>query len=308
MPFQDIRLFQDIRPILLSTLLAVLVGVTLPLPAVASEPGGDAGEAHWLTRVDEALALAAESDRFILVDLYADWCGWCKQLEAKVFTTPQFERFAEEYVLLRVDVEDGAEGSDLQARFGVTSLPTTLVIDANMAKVAELKGFAPAPQFIARLAAGLAEHRAFLAFYEEAKTSTDPAALRQLAADLHGRGDGLRAAEVYERVKKLTPEKSPAAEAWLDFRIADAYLLARRLGAATETFRQSVDLAAGTEDPKLHEGLDLLRYRLAHERGDCEKAKTSLVHFIDAHPQSPFLSQAKKALRSLERGTASICA
>jgi hypothetical protein len=38
-------------------------------------------------------------------------------MEREVFTQARFQTYAERFVLLRVDVEDGAAGSELQRRF-----------------------------------------------------------------------------------------------------------------------------------------------------------------------------------------------
>ncbi|MEO1369235.1 MAG: thioredoxin family protein, partial [Acidobacteriota bacterium] len=39
----------------------------------------------WHQDVYVALEEARDKDAMILVDLYADWCGWCRTLEEKVF-------------------------------------------------------------------------------------------------------------------------------------------------------------------------------------------------------------------------------
>jgi thioredoxin len=60
-----------------------------------------------------------QSDRPVVVDFYADWCGPCKML------APAFERMAEEnagrvkFVKVNVDEENG-----LAARYGISGIPT----------------------------------------------------------------------------------------------------------------------------------------------------------------------------------------
>lgn len=59
-----------------------------------------------------------ESDKLVLVDFYADWCGPCKRME------PFLERIAEEMkesvVLVRIDVD---EHPDLSTHMGISSIP-----------------------------------------------------------------------------------------------------------------------------------------------------------------------------------------
>jgi thioredoxin 1 len=62
----------------------------------------------------------------VVVDLWAEWCGPCKQI------TPILEEIAAEYadqlLITKVNVD---ENPDIAMRFGVQSIPTLLVIDGG---------------------------------------------------------------------------------------------------------------------------------------------------------------------------------
>jgi thioredoxin 1 len=62
----------------------------------------------------------------VVVDLWAEWCGPCKQI------TPILEEIAAEYadelLVTKVNVD---ENPDIAVRFGVQSIPTLLVIDGG---------------------------------------------------------------------------------------------------------------------------------------------------------------------------------
>jgi thioredoxin 1 len=62
----------------------------------------------------------------VVVDLWAEWCGPCKQI------TPILEELAAEYadelMITKVNVD---ENPDIAVRFGVQSIPTLLVIDGG---------------------------------------------------------------------------------------------------------------------------------------------------------------------------------
>ncbi len=133
-----------------------------------------------------------KSGKPVLVDLYADWCGWCKTMEREVFTQPRFQTYAERFVLLRVDVEDGAAGSELQRRFRAESLPTLLLLDPKQSLLGKIEGFLETDRLIARLDGELAAYDAFLAAYDVALASSDPLLWRSRARELHARGDGGR--------------------------------------------------------------------------------------------------------------------
>ncbi len=61
------------------------------------------------------------SDKPVLVDFYAEWCGPCKRLG------PMLEEFAQEHPDVRVVQVNVDKSSDLVGRYGVKAMPTLLV-------------------------------------------------------------------------------------------------------------------------------------------------------------------------------------
>jgi len=265
-------------------------------------PAGAADAPRWLTSVDEALTLAAKGDRLILVDLYAEWCGWCKVLEKDVFSSEEFKAWAADFVLLRVDVDDGAGGSALQARFGAFSLPTTILMDSHRVRIASVAGYARTAEFLGRLEAEMAAQRALVEYFERMrkKPAQDPAEIERLADELHDRGDGRRAVALYELLRRYVDPGTPRA-AWLEYSIADAYRLAALYDDALRATAEAARIAEAAHATQVSENVDLLSYQIAEESGDCKGAISSLEHFLKVHPKSSQRSQARQALDALRK-------
>ena len=70
-----------------------------------------------------------QSDRPVIIDVYADWCGPCQQM-IPIFEELEKEHDKYKFVKLNVD-----EARDLAVQFGVTSIPTFVFI-----KNGEMKG------------------------------------------------------------------------------------------------------------------------------------------------------------------------
>jgi thiol-disulfide isomerase/thioredoxin len=67
--------------------------------------GGSGTEVTWRTDYLDALKVAKAEKKVVLVDFTgSDWCGWCKKLQAEVFTQPEFQTWAaQKAVLLEID-------------------------------------------------------------------------------------------------------------------------------------------------------------------------------------------------------------
>lgn len=44
-------------------------------------------EVKWYS-IEEAVQLASKEPRVLVIDVYTDWCGWCKRMDATTFSDP----------------------------------------------------------------------------------------------------------------------------------------------------------------------------------------------------------------------------
>jgi len=85
------------------TLLTLVILLIAPAQAIAGEP--DDINAHWLTRFEDASALAQSSDRNMLISFSgSDWCLPCMRLKKELFDTDDFLTYTNDnLVLLKLD-------------------------------------------------------------------------------------------------------------------------------------------------------------------------------------------------------------
>lgn len=138
----------------------VIAGLGIFLIAFAStETRPAAGELAWLTSLDDALSLASESDKPILVDFSAEWCAACHELESEVFLHPDVRtRLESEFVLLKVDMDvDSPQTTELAQQFRVSGLPTVGFMrpDRSSAEEGRFEGKLGVVDFLARIDAVL---------------------------------------------------------------------------------------------------------------------------------------------------------
>ena len=62
-------------------------------------------EVNWVS-FEEAIALNQKEKRKILVDVYTDWCGWCKKMDRTTYSHPKIvEYINEKYYAVKLNAE-----------------------------------------------------------------------------------------------------------------------------------------------------------------------------------------------------------
>lgn len=125
----------------LSIALALIAAI---VTAGLAQEGIQFEEGNW----KKILAKAADQDRLIFVDAYAEWCGPCKMMARDVFTQAEVgEYYNSNFVNAKIDMEKG-EGTGLARKYKVRAYPTLLFIDSNGELVHRAVGYQDAEAFL----------------------------------------------------------------------------------------------------------------------------------------------------------------
>ena len=94
---------------------AVLFAFTRPSVAETSTQAEEATAITWLSW-EEATEAMAEEPRMMFIDVYTEWCGWCKRMDANTFTDPAvIEYMNDNFYAVKFDAE-GREDADFKGR------------------------------------------------------------------------------------------------------------------------------------------------------------------------------------------------
>jgi len=104
------------------------------------------GSIQWKYDLEQALADARQKNAIVVVDVYTDWCGWCKKMDQLIYADPRVVGLSRKHVFLKLDAEDGGQGEAFARKMGVTGYPTTFVLDQNGQKRDVAKGFLRSPE------------------------------------------------------------------------------------------------------------------------------------------------------------------
>jgi len=134
---------------LLMLALALLLGVRTVeaylkvelLPKGGAAATAQEDHAGWMEQdLEGALAKAKAEKKLVLVDIYADWCAQCKELDEKTWPDAGLKQWvARNAVPIRIDTD--AKRKDLAAKLQIRSYPTVLLLDADGRELRRILGF-----------------------------------------------------------------------------------------------------------------------------------------------------------------------
>ncbi len=119
---------------------------------------------NWIT-LEQAAALTKKNPRKIFIDVYTDWCGWCRKMEKSTFTNPAIATYVNEhYYAVRFNAESRepvtiegktyqyneqyrSHGLALALLQGQLSYPTTVYLDENLKLITPVPGYLDVPTF-----------------------------------------------------------------------------------------------------------------------------------------------------------------
>lgn len=257
--------------------------------------------AGFLSSIDEARTKAAEKQQVIFVDLFAEWCGWCHRMEREVFPTEVFQNATKDMVLLRVDTEDGGEGTRLAREYGIRQLPAFLLLDQEGLVAGTLYGYSPAEKFTARLLDVYGKYETFRETVRNEKSiASDYAGRLALAEEFlvrRGVDQGQR------RLRLLTTEKGVPEEVRdrAFVQLATSQFTQKKFDESEKTLESF--FAVQSKGDAFERGR-LIMSQVYVEQGNLPKALATLRSFKAAFPKSPHMEQVDLLLPQIEGAVA----
>ena len=119
-------------------------------------PKAAAGAVVWLAW-DQAMSDAQSQGKFIVVDVYTDWCHWCKVMDDKTYSDQAVAGLMKEsFVAVKLNAERANTVNfkgkaytemDLARNFDVSGFPTTMFLASDGTVIGKIPGYIEAPVF-----------------------------------------------------------------------------------------------------------------------------------------------------------------
>lgn len=117
-------------------------------------------EASW-TSLESAIDRSKKNQKKIIIDVYTDWCKWCKVMDDKTFGDPSFKKFvSQEFNTAKLNAEQKEvihfKGKDYQwikgnrkgqhqlaieLLDGQLAYPSLVVLDSDLNKLQVIRGY-----------------------------------------------------------------------------------------------------------------------------------------------------------------------
>lgn len=109
-------------------------------------------EISWRSYSPQAIELARQQNKPMMIDFYADWCIPCKELDKFTFTDPQVIEQSRNFVMVKADLTQSGspEVKQLKEDYNIKGVPTLVFVDSNNREIpgTRVLGYVNADEFL----------------------------------------------------------------------------------------------------------------------------------------------------------------
>lgn len=244
---------------------------------VVSGPRAHADVKFEQLSFEAACKRAAKEHKSVMVDVYTDWCHWCKVLDQKTYTDKAVAAYADEHLIaIKINAEQG-DGVAFAQKAAVHGFPTVIFFDEAGAESYRVGGYEPPTKFLTSMTVGTMGSLSTLEARVE-QNPTDARAAFALAERYNSTSNPAKAVELYTRVVVLDTNNKLHLAEQAALPLAYASLNAGSTGAL-ESFLQTYP--AATVNVDIHEILMETYLR----KQDVENARIHFSSLRTAHPE-----------------------
>ena len=102
----------------------------------------------WEKDLASAVKKAKDKDLPIMIDVYTDWCSWCKELDQNTYANKEVIDAAKKMVSVKLNPETSKEGADIAQKYGVQGFPTILFISHDGFVLENVGGYVEGEKFV----------------------------------------------------------------------------------------------------------------------------------------------------------------
>jgi len=83
---------------------------------------------NWFYNLEEAQKMALATNKLILVDFWATWCGPCKKMDLESWNKDDVKALMSNYIPVKIDIDSNTE---IANKYSIRSIPYVFILDGN---------------------------------------------------------------------------------------------------------------------------------------------------------------------------------
>ena len=277
--------------------------MTGPLLAVALLLGGSPQHAvvgiRWERNFDTAVKKAKAQNKALMVDFWADWCGWCHHLDETTYMDPEVVRLSGDFVPVKVNTEGSRADTRVAQRYGVSSLPTIAFLSPAGRPLLLVNGF-QGPGTFPHIMASARQAGAEVLVWEAAldKDPNDAEALIKLGVHVFEQESYEDGQDLLSRAVRVDSNRPVAERKQARMLLGIILHYSRKYAEAEAVLKEALALRpAGPYEAQILYVLG----RTYKAWGRVDQARPVLQQVVKSYPDSPFAQRAQETLVVLDR-------
>jgi tetratricopeptide (TPR) repeat protein len=252
-------------------------------------------EIVFLTEYDQALQLAKESHRPMIIDFCTDWAPWCDSLDLNTYSDSLVISLSADNIFVKIDA---AVDTALAESYGINGYPTVVIANPDGSEIDRIWGYLPPIEFYNQVQLYLRDRETlddYLVRLEDEPENLEY--LSMIGEKYTNRSEYDEAIKYFDKVVELDKQNKDDYAARALASIHDAQYRAGDYRAALQTCMRLLKMYP--DSPESDEAAALLGFYTA-KTGDKTEALKLYKGYLKMNPESENAEWVRQRIAELE--------
>jgi thioredoxin-related protein len=140
----------NMKYILALCVLLICGGIIVASGLLSSSAPVEGDELRW-NGYSDAVSLAKEQNKKVLVDVFTTWCGWCKKMDKDVYADAEVKAFLDKhFIIAKLNAESAKQHkfdsstvteAQIARAYGITGYPATVFLTNEGKAITVIPGY-----------------------------------------------------------------------------------------------------------------------------------------------------------------------